>query len=182
MGGRKVFTRERLLASEVNDLLMDQTVMAFATAAARNSAIPTPEEGMVSYTADSKRYWWADAAGVWQYLGGRAPAVTALPLTGFATFGGRTPGYRIDGSGFVNLEGAMTNSNPFTPPSLTICTLPVGARPPTAREFACATNAFTGRAHDLFVGTDGAVSILGPTTAVAAGAVWSLDGARFPAA
>jgi hypothetical protein len=32
---------------------MDQTVMSFATSAARGSAIPTPVEGMVSYLEDS---------------------------------------------------------------------------------------------------------------------------------
>jgi hypothetical protein len=42
----------RLDASDVNTLLMDQSVMTFASSAARGSAISAPIEGMVSYLAD----------------------------------------------------------------------------------------------------------------------------------
>jgi hypothetical protein len=50
MAGKKTFVAgEVLLAQDVNDFLMDQTVMNFATSAARASAIPTPTEGMTSY-------------------------------------------------------------------------------------------------------------------------------------
>jgi hypothetical protein len=52
---RKVFTAgEVLAASDVNDFLMDQTVMSFAGTAARGSAITTPVEGMVTYLEDSQ--------------------------------------------------------------------------------------------------------------------------------
>ena len=37
------------LASDMNTYLMEQSVMVFATAAARNTALPTPNEGMVTY-------------------------------------------------------------------------------------------------------------------------------------
>ena len=51
---RKVFTAgEVLAAADVNSFLMDQTVMSFASSAARGSAIATPVEGMVSYLEDS---------------------------------------------------------------------------------------------------------------------------------
>jgi hypothetical protein len=43
----------RLDASDVNTFLMDQSVMTFASSAARGSAIPTPVEGMVAYLEDS---------------------------------------------------------------------------------------------------------------------------------
>jgi hypothetical protein len=47
---RKTFVAgEVLLAQDVNQFLMDQSVMNFATSAARSSAIPTPTEGMTSY-------------------------------------------------------------------------------------------------------------------------------------
>lgn len=42
-----------LTAAQVNGYLMKQAVMYFATAAARTSAITSPEEGMVTYRADS---------------------------------------------------------------------------------------------------------------------------------
>ena len=37
------------LASDMNTYLMEQSVMVFASAAARNAALPTPNEGMVTY-------------------------------------------------------------------------------------------------------------------------------------
>ena len=42
-----------LTAAQVNGYLMKQAVMYFATAAARSSAITSPEEGMVTYRADA---------------------------------------------------------------------------------------------------------------------------------
>lgn len=54
MSGRKTFTAgEVLQAADVNDFLMDQSVMVFAGTAARGSAIPSPSEGMVTYLQDS---------------------------------------------------------------------------------------------------------------------------------
>jgi len=53
LAGRKVFTAgEVLQAADVNDYLMDQSVMVFAGTAARGSAIPSPTEGMVTYRSD----------------------------------------------------------------------------------------------------------------------------------
>lgn len=51
--GRKVFEPlEFLSAAEVNGYLMDQSIMYFANATARNAAIPTPDAGMHTYRAD----------------------------------------------------------------------------------------------------------------------------------
>jgi len=53
LSGRKTFTAgEVLQAADVNDFLMDQSVMVFAGTAARGSAIPSPSEGMVTYRSD----------------------------------------------------------------------------------------------------------------------------------
>lgn len=53
--GRKVWTTgEVLAAAEVNGYLMDQSVMVFDDAAARLASIPTPTEGMLSYTKNDK--------------------------------------------------------------------------------------------------------------------------------
>jgi hypothetical protein len=53
MAGKKTFVAgEVLTAQDVNDYLMDQSVMNFATSAARSSAIPTPTDGMVTYRQD----------------------------------------------------------------------------------------------------------------------------------
>jgi hypothetical protein len=51
--GRKEFNSgDILLASEVQGYLQDQAVMVFDDATARGSAIPSPSEGMVTYTKD----------------------------------------------------------------------------------------------------------------------------------
>lgn len=42
-----------LTASDVNTYLMNQSVMVFASASARNSAITSPTEGMIAYLSDS---------------------------------------------------------------------------------------------------------------------------------
>jgi hypothetical protein len=44
---------EVLFAADVNNFLMDQSVMTFADTTARGTAIPTPTEGMVAYLNDS---------------------------------------------------------------------------------------------------------------------------------
>jgi len=60
----------RLDASDVNTYLMDQSVMTFASSAARGSAIASPIEGMVTYLEDSNslQLWdgarWTSAGGV----------------------------------------------------------------------------------------------------------------------
>jgi hypothetical protein len=52
--GKKTFTAgETLTASDVNNYLMDQSVMVFGGTAARSSAVPTPSEGMISYQTDT---------------------------------------------------------------------------------------------------------------------------------
>jgi hypothetical protein len=54
---KKTFTAgEVLAAADVNNFLMDQAVMTFASSAARGSAIPTPSEGMLTYLSDTDSY------------------------------------------------------------------------------------------------------------------------------
>jgi hypothetical protein len=55
-----------LPASDINTYLMDQSVMTFASATARTSAIATPTEGMLTWLEDSNKFSyytgsaWAD--------------------------------------------------------------------------------------------------------------------------
>jgi hypothetical protein len=61
--GKKTFVAgEVLLAQDVNDYLMDQSVMNFASSAARSSAIPTPTEGMTTYVQDRNQIETFDGA------------------------------------------------------------------------------------------------------------------------
>jgi hypothetical protein len=57
---RKVFTAgEVLAAADVNNFLMNQTVMSFAGTASRTASIPTPVEGMYTHLEDVDRleFW-----------------------------------------------------------------------------------------------------------------------------
>lgn len=57
--GYKQFTDGSVLtAAEVNTYLNEQSVMVFATAAARTSAIASPSEGMISYLVDTNSLYY----------------------------------------------------------------------------------------------------------------------------
>ena len=57
-GFRTFAVGEVLTANNVNTYLMQQSVMVFATAAARSTAISSPSEGMVTYLSDSNTLWY----------------------------------------------------------------------------------------------------------------------------
>jgi hypothetical protein len=85
----------RLDASDVNDFLMDQTIMVFGGTAARGSAIATPTEGMYTHLndTDSLEYWSGSAwegvggAGVLQVVQGTIDVVVSSSSTTFADTG-----------------------------------------------------------------------------------------------
>lgn len=73
----KSFTAgEILTAADVNAYLMKQTVMVFASATARNSALTSPTEGMIAYLSDTNALTVYDGAS---WVG----AVNASSLNGF---------------------------------------------------------------------------------------------------
>lgn len=104
--GRKVWTRETVSSADVNAYLMDQTVMLFASAAARTAAIPAPTEGMVT-TLDKARGLerWSAAAGAWLAVSPALTTVTTPPDAAIATAlaAGSTRG----------LHNAVTVTRPF---------------------------------------------------------------------
>lgn len=65
--GRKTFTAgEVLTAANVQGYLMDQTVMVFADDTARDTAIPTPTDGMFVYTQDTNALaYYNGSASAW---------------------------------------------------------------------------------------------------------------------
>lgn len=73
----KTFTNGDVLnASEINDNLMNQSVMVFFDASSRTAAIPVPVEGMITYLEFDNTYqYWSGAA--W---------VTVADGTGWTTF------------------------------------------------------------------------------------------------
>lgn len=88
--GFKTFaTNSVLTAADVQGYLQDQSVMSFASAAARTSAVVSPAEGMVSYLrdVDTVEIWngtaWKTIAGVG--AGSILQTVTSSYTTGVTT-------------------------------------------------------------------------------------------------
>jgi hypothetical protein len=92
MAGKKTFVAgEVLTAQDVNDYLMDQSVMNFASSAARSSAIPTPTEGMTSYRSD---------ADIVEVYNGSAWA-TGLPISSWSAYTPTFTGFTL-GNGVLD--------------------------------------------------------------------------------
>ena len=84
MGGRKVWASGDILtAADVNDYLMDQSVMVFAGTASRGSAIPSPTEGMVTYRTDADLVE-AYNGTAWQQVG-ESPGLVKITDTSFTS-------------------------------------------------------------------------------------------------
>jgi hypothetical protein len=83
----KVFTNgSPLQASEVNDNLMNQSVIVFSSSSTRASAITSPVEGMLTYLEDTNTYqYWNGTA--WTDLVGAPAASGALTLVKAQTIG-----------------------------------------------------------------------------------------------
>jgi hypothetical protein len=77
----------RLDASDVNTYLMDQSVMTFATSAARGSAIAAPVEGMLAYLQDSNTIQ-AYNASAWVTVANAGTAAYNLVQTLYYTSSG----------------------------------------------------------------------------------------------
>jgi hypothetical protein len=64
----KVFSNGSVLnASDLNDYLMNQSVMVFSSSTARASALTSPTEGMMTYLEDTNRFQYYTGAA-WQDL------------------------------------------------------------------------------------------------------------------
>ena len=88
--GFKTFTTgEVLTAADTNGYLM-QGVLVFASAAARTSAITSPQEGQMSFLKDTNSTEYYDGAA-WVAVGGAtAPSYTAINAGGTALTGAST--------------------------------------------------------------------------------------------
>lgn len=106
-------------------------VPRFATATARNTAIPTPSNGQLAWTTGDKRLWGHDGSG-WVYLGGAPPAMITFPGQpgwGFVGVGSYSlPKYFKDGSGLVRGQGVVQRTGAsVTDPVMAV--LPADYRP-----------------------------------------------------
>lgn len=84
LGFKEFTTGDVLTAADANGYLASQVVMVFASAAARTSAIASPQEGMISFLKDtnSTEYYSGSA---WVAIGGSSGGMTLLSTTTLTT-------------------------------------------------------------------------------------------------
>jgi hypothetical protein len=90
--GYKLYaTGDVLSATDVNNYIQEQTVMVFASAAARTSALTAVlAEGMMSYLQDTNAVQVYNGSA-WVAVGGSSPLTTKGDLYGFSTVDARVP-------------------------------------------------------------------------------------------
>jgi hypothetical protein len=101
----KVFTNGSVLnASELNEFLMNQSVITFSNSTARGSAITTPVEGMITYLEDTQTYESWDGAA-WVAFGGGGSAGTQNAIINGA--------FEINQRNFTSVSGSAVNQYGF---------------------------------------------------------------------
>lgn len=78
-------TGDVLTAASANGYLASQVVMVFADAAARTSAITSPQEGMISYLKDTNATQYYSGSAWVSIGGGSSPLTTKGDLYGYST-------------------------------------------------------------------------------------------------
>ena len=85
MPGRKVWAADEVLTAEdLNDYLMDQAVVVFASVGARSAAVLSPVQGMLTYRTDGDVYEYYDGSAWVQIEAGEA--LNAQRVAGITIF------------------------------------------------------------------------------------------------
>ena len=124
--GYKLFVSgDVLTAAQVNTYLNEQTVMVFATSAARTSALSLVlAEGMMSYLQDSNTVFYYDGAAWNALASGDITAITAGTGISVTSGTGPIPTVAIDTAVTVDKTTAQTLTNKtLTSPALTTPTI-----------------------------------------------------------
>lgn len=137
----KIWTRERLAVADVQ-AITDQTILPYASAAARDAAIPqgSRKAGMVAFTSDTGTWWGWDAINTtWQPIALYGSPITTVPVnTGWTAHAAQIPRVQKTGDGNARLMGWVQNSGSYLANASNLhypLTLPVGFAPATLQVF-----------------------------------------------
>jgi hypothetical protein len=119
LGFKTFATGDILTAADTNGYLMSQTVMVFASAAARTTAITSPQQGMLSFLKDSNvtQYYSGSA---WVSVGGSSPLTTKGDIYTYSTTDARlgvgTNGQvlQADSTASTGLKWATASAGSYT--------------------------------------------------------------------
>jgi hypothetical protein len=116
LGFKTFATGDVLTAADANGYLASQVVMVFASAAARTSAIASPQEGMISYLKDTDvtQYYSGSA---WVSIGGSTSKVIQMVNTQTGTVATGTGNIPSDNSIPQITEGDQYMTLSITPTS-----------------------------------------------------------------
>jgi hypothetical protein len=104
----KVFTNGSVLnASEINENLMNQSVMVFSNSTARAAALTAPVEGMLTWLEDLNKYQYRNGSGAWVDLGGGGAVLQVLSTAKLDTFTTTSTSY----TGITGLTRSITPSS-----------------------------------------------------------------------
>lgn len=109
----KVFTNGSVLnASEINDNLMNQSVMVFSNSTTRAAALTAPTEGMLTWLEDVNRYEFRNGAGAWVPLSsGGLELIRAATITGVNTLSLGSNADPIFSSTYNNYRVLVSSNN-----------------------------------------------------------------------
>ena len=106
LGYKEFTTGDVLTAADANGYLASQVVMVFASAAARTSAIASPQEGMLSYLKDTNATEYYSGSA-WVAVGAAGGGLTLLSTTTMNS-GTTTQTVSSIPSGYKNLQILIT--------------------------------------------------------------------------
>jgi hypothetical protein len=115
----KVFTNGSVLnASEINENLMNQSIIVFSNEAARTAAITSPIEGMVTYLEDTAAYESYDGAA-WIGFGGGSGILQVVSTS-------KTDTFSVASVSLTNITGLSATITPSSATSKILVLMTLG--------------------------------------------------------
>ena len=145
--GFKTFSAGQVLgASDVNTYLMQQTVMVFASATARDAALPAPAQGMAVYQKDTKLVYIYQGSG-WS------------PVTAQTRESGTQSATLVSGSPWSTVTGSVTFSNTFaSTPTVVATPVVTSSAQATVQVYSVSASGFSFRVS-LYASSTATISV-----------------------